>query len=195
MAAMRLARRVMVWGFAFISLLLFIATVAVWIRSYWTSDFVSATRFRSWEAQASGGEFMFTTRLKYPSNLTRNLVWPYPSPVGPPQAELPSWRFVHYAFPANSVLLGGGPSGFGLSTQIKLPLGIYGVPRPRTFEYKVMQLLVPAWSIAVLTFIAPVWWIFRWSRRGFGPGLCANCGYDLRATPERCPECGKEVGD
>ena len=54
----------------------------------------------------------------------------------------------------------------------------------------------PAW-LAVLVFaIPPGLWLLRRlrRRRTVGEGRCAVCGYDLRATPERCPECGTMSG-
>jgi hypothetical protein len=55
---------------------------------------------------------------------------------------------------------------------------------------------VPAWMPLLATAILPALWIHAWrrQRRTARLGLCPACGYDLRATPGRCPECGSAAG-
>lgn len=41
-----------------------------------------------------------------------------------------------------------------------------------------------------LTLLGTVCFLFRQGQFRSRHGLCMDCGYDLSATPERCPECG-----
>jgi hypothetical protein len=56
----------------------------------------------------------------------------------------------------------------------------------------VVGLSVPYWPLILAGLVPPALWTRRriqrqrWRRAG----LCFRCGYDLRATPGRCPECG-----
>jgi hypothetical protein len=71
-----------------------------------------------------------------------------------------------------------------------------------SMEGSVRGIIVPYWLPVILLAILPARLLRRSigayrARRGRrfqrehapGPGLCRRCGYDLRATPDRCPEC------
>jgi len=59
----------------------------------------------------------------------------------------------------------------------------------------VEMVLVPYWLLlAVGALPLPVFGVtFVARRRRRRAGLCAQCGYDLRASPGRCPECGAKA--
>jgi len=60
------------------------------------------------------------------------------------------------------------------------------------------NLELPYWLLAVISGLLTGVWGMLWRRdvlrrRRARTGYCAGCGYDLRATPGRCPECGRET--
>jgi hypothetical protein len=80
-----------------------------------------------------------------------------------------------------------GIEGVGPGARRWVPLRTVSVLDWSRFRMSVVPLWLPTLALA----IAPVWLARHpWRRRRRAPGLCPGCGYDLRGTPERCPECG-----
>jgi hypothetical protein len=54
------------------------------------------------------------------------------------------------------------------------------------------ELWIPFWWTALMTAVLPAVALVRWykQRKYTRVNSCSHCGYDLRATPDRCPECG-----
>lgn len=57
------------------------------------------------------------------------------------------------------------------------------------------RLTLPMWALWISTALAPAWMGVRLlpRRHVHRSGMCVKCGYDLRASTERCPECGTTI--
>jgi hypothetical protein len=66
--------------------------------------------------------------------------------------------------------------------------GLFGLARLTAANGHYIQFSL--WTPAVLLALIGTGclWLSRW--KSIGPGICRKCGYDLRATTGRCPECG-----
>jgi hypothetical protein len=164
------------------SLLLLMAMAVVWARTYirtdrlyfWTETFLTC-------AETHRGDVVFSLRpLGRPSG------GPRIKHVIDDQALDPDWwnRFKGYTVDDNFNYFRWGGGGFGY------------------FKWKdrsdpEWDVTLPMWFFCAISAVIPMGWSIghvrrRWRRE---TGRCLACGYDLRETPYRCPECGITIAN
>jgi hypothetical protein len=86
------------------------------------------------------------------------------------------------------------PSGFAF-LGLTVTRGYWGmVPDSDRTAYR-CDIAIPLYWLLLLAVPLPaLHLLFRLWRADAGRHLCPRCGYDLRGTPERCPECGLTRG-
>jgi hypothetical protein len=182
-----------------------LAAGAFWARSYWYDD---------WASHGSlylRGEWLNLTFASHRGLLTVVRMHVTVLPVPDPEKEATDRRTFHEGWKAHSLKLAGGDaSGDGLTNLIRfrlrhevesdvkeeMPAIVPPEPPVRVgMIHRTWYVATPHWAV-VLPGVA--WPVARYRRRARERrrrrgGLCANCGYDLRAGHARCPECGVAV--
>jgi hypothetical protein len=162
---------------------------AMWIRSYWYWDEIvysipaaddrpNTFVWRGWQRSAASerGHILLTSK-------SGGLWTHYRNGWGVTRLEI-DWPPV----PPRS------PAGFLGSLRIQWESDFI---RATPYHFHIRKLVFPYWCVTAIlalpvmlrVLIAPR--IFRsWRAGQFESVRCTVCGYDLRATPDRCPECG-----
>jgi hypothetical protein len=136
--------------------------------STWNTDAFRAPyhTFGSLMLRVAGGEVEFSQRSH-----GRSFTLVFSRDINDTSKTTPSRLCMHQA------------AGFGWDAAIGPASGL-----PRA--------VIPDWFLFVVAMAPAVGWFLerRRLKRTKLLGICLICGYDLRATPERCPECATATG-
>ena len=178
--------------------LFFIATVAIWIRSYWAYDAISLNWSQHHRAAPSiiqvderqidldWGSGSLEAAYEYDRN--------YPPP---PIVDATRLHIVH--FPVGKPIIGFGPTEWVVQLERlgfcawKESYGLSEILAPGLDQgYTRTTVTLP---IGFLTALPGFLVFFAWikTRRRFPKGRCLSCGYDLTGNVSgTCPECGAQ---
>ena len=168
------------------SLLLLVVTCAVSVRSSWAVDTFSQIRWDAGTGRHSQSGVAWERGRLFGYYRAMEV------PPGRHYAEfrLPAPRRWHAVRPVRS-----GDFEFTLWEAEFSGAGGGGAARG-VFD-RSWQAGVALWPLIPVSAVLPATWIVSRLRarraRALGLRLCTACGYDLRASPDRCPECGTAV--
>ena len=171
------------------SLLMLGIVVLFWVRSYWTSDMVrwnGERRFIQLFSGYSGFEIYSDTGLLVRSREQPHwcgTLWPFDH--ARPDDDI--YCCMTVLSPISPVVD---------RTHLKPRASLRFSYDQGKSEYRddYLAIRTPYWSFALIFTILPLIVLRRWIRkRNRNSFACVSCGYDLRATPDRCPECGAVV--
>jgi hypothetical protein len=176
-----------------LSLLLCVAVCVLWVRSYWVGDdFVVRNPIDdgaiSWQRVTDirlgrGGIQVERVKLRvYTVNRDDKRVNELIFTIPPPPAR--SWEAADPEYP--DFLYGDAAAGLAGFAWSRYDTG------GGWLSVRGWGVIVPMWLPALLLTLPTAVTVRSRRRRKANAraGLCPQCGYDLRATPTRCPECG-----
>jgi hypothetical protein len=170
-----------VYALAAASLLLCVATAAVWVRSYWVLDIVLA----ECSAPKAEGQDFGTPRYGVFAESHGGQFAGWFGGAGHLEPDPTSrWSIQHSHETTGFATF---PSGLKFEDSYVDYDGV---------GFNLHFWRTPGWAFASAFAVLPLVLILRHlatarRRRRARLGCCPACGYDLRATPDRCPECGK----
>ena len=167
--------------------LLCVAVAGMWARSYWVPDIYpellhsSGFRVYSWQGR------VIIERQRVFTDL--------PVVIEPFDLRAGSSEDI-YDFISTASLYPDPPVFASPAVKNGMGFGWYSPhvsPRAPGLFLRSSWLAIPHWFICLVAMIPAIWRLrlFARDRGRRRRGLCLACGYDLRASGDRCPECGR----
>ncbi len=163
-----------------VSLFLFITILILWPCSYYVADGIS--QGRNGYSDEDGSLIRRIRGLRSSRGVLEITSGHFSSILFP--SISPSSEGIHVSHEAS-------PTATNPQLIVWSHLGFSEV-RYQTAIIDLKVLAIPYWFPGLLLSILPILWFrkFLRQRRRLASPLCTTCGYDMRATPDRCPECG-----
>ncbi len=164
---------------AAVSLVMCVAMTAMWVRSYWIGDDIGMN------TPAGNRYFVRTGAGQLVVDVSSGYTFGRDQPRFQSTPTERALKVVYWVEPDSFL----SRAGFAyISSTFDGPLG---------GTMMVRAAVMPCWFALLLAAVTPAVWAATRRRRSvhrarqdLARGVCPTCGYDLRGTPGRCPECG-----